>query len=76
MALCIDAKLNATEVANYFGVSRMTLFNWSKGKPMHPLRESLALKFIDKIKGDIEQGVLPLPSKGEQVAYLQNMQVE
>lgn len=76
IALCVDAKLNASEVAKYFGVSRMTLFNWSKGKAMHPLREKLAVKFIDKIKSDIEQGVLPFPSKEEQVAYLQSMQVE
>lgn len=75
-AICVDARFSSTEVAKVFGVSRMTLFNWSKGKAMHPLRESMVLKFIERVATDFEKGILPMVDKEDRVAYLSNLRVE
>lgn len=46
--LCIDSDIPAVDVAEHFGVSRATIYNWFKGltnvPPSHQVEVALAVK--------------------------------
>ena len=68
--LCIEAKLPATSIANYFGVSRMAVHGWFRG---NYIREKKCIKireFMDKIQTDLDSGVLPTKTQSLAKKYL------
>ena len=49
--ICIKNNISAKEVAEFFGVSRMTVYNWFKGKVVVSGKHAeRMLKLIDKLK--------------------------
>ena len=48
---CIDNQVPVSDLANYFGVSRLTIYNWFFGR-MKPRKQRLALlqDTLDRLK--------------------------
>lgn len=55
------AKIAVDEFATLCGVSRAMVYNWEKGKNIHPLRKPKVEKLLAAIVGATESGSLPLP---------------
>ena len=48
--VCIQNNISAVEVAEFFKVSRMTVYNWFKGKCKVPeVHEDKMLKLVEKL---------------------------
>tara|TARA_R100000231_G_C5328729_1_gene165691 strand:- start:1754 stop:2050 length:297 start_codon:yes stop_codon:yes gene_type:complete len=68
--LCIEAKLPATSIANYFGVSRMAVHGWFRG---NYIREKKCIKireFMNVVQKDLDKGVLPTKTQALAKKYL------
>ncbi|MAN64648.1 MAG: hypothetical protein CMI60_22175 [Parvibaculum sp.] len=68
--VCVEAKLPALYIADYFSVTRMTVHCWFRG---HYISEKNCIRiqrFIKEIKKDIEKGLLPVASAKKAKAYL------
>tara|TARA_R100001510_G_scaffold57687_1_gene66864 strand:+ start:6960 stop:7256 length:297 start_codon:yes stop_codon:yes gene_type:complete len=68
--LCIEAKLPATSIANYFGVSRMAVHGWFRG---NYIREKKCIKireFMNVVQKDLDTGVLPTKTQALAKKYL------
>ena len=71
--LCIEAKLPATSIATYFGVSRMAVHGWFRG---NYIREKKCIKireFMNKIQKDLDSGVLPTKTQSLAKKYLEDI---
>ena len=68
--VCVEAKFPALYVANYFGVTRMTIHGWFRGNYISEKNCIRINRFIKEIKNDMEEGVLPVASAKKAKAYL------
>lgn len=71
--LCVRANLPATFVAKAFGVTRMTIHSWFRGKPLRDKNRQLVEAFISLVEKDLEAGVLPAPSIKAAKQYIEDM---
>lgn len=49
--ICVEREIPVGDVAEYFGVSRVTVYQWFKGKkPVSAKHEAAVQQLIDKLK--------------------------
>lgn len=56
---CIKANIPAQYIAEKMGVSRMTIYNWFRGKSLRGSNERKVWVLIERIKDATEKGELP-----------------
>jgi predicted XRE-type DNA-binding protein len=71
--VCIQANLPATHVAEVFGVSRMAIHGWFRGKYVREKNYTKILNFIKAIQLDLNKGTLPVDSAKKAKLYLTNV---
>jgi hypothetical protein len=71
--VCVRANLPATYVARAFGVTRMTIHSWFRGKPLRDKNRQLAEAFIKLVGDDIKAGALPARSMKQAKEYIEDM---
>lgn len=74
--VCVDARLPAASVADFFGVSRMAVHKWFRG---HYIREEKCIKiqkFITKVKDDLKGDLLPAGNIKSAKSYLSSIQTD
>jgi hypothetical protein len=69
-AVCVDARFDTNLLAQYFGVSRMTIHNWFHDKTMRPHNEEQVTRFTQKVLNDLDCGILPIKNKTKMRNYL------
>ena len=53
--VCIRADISVSEVAGFFGVSRMTIYNWFKGDSVpYPCYADIIAEYIARTKATIQ----------------------
>lgn len=57
--VCIKANIPAQYIADKMGVSRMTVYNWFRGKSLRGSNERRVWVIIERIKDALEKGELP-----------------
>ena len=71
--LCIEAKLPASAIADYFDVSRMAVHGWFRVNYIRESRCILIRRFMKQIKNDLDDGVLPTKTQVQAKKYLEEM---
>jgi hypothetical protein len=57
--LCVKSNLPTMYLANIFKVSRQSMHNWFRGKPIRKRHQKLIEDFIVLVKNDLKDDVLP-----------------
>ena len=71
---CVEANLPATCVAEAFGVTRMSIHSWFRGKPLRYKHQKQVEDFLDIVTKDLKDGILlPVKTQLEARAYLAAM---
>ena len=68
--ICVEAKLPLLYVAKYFGVSKMAVHGWFRGKYIKEQNCIKIQKFINLLKEDLQEGLLPVGSIKKAKIYL------
>tara|TARA_R110000796_G_scaffold227264_1_gene343980 strand:- start:28 stop:324 length:297 start_codon:yes stop_codon:yes gene_type:complete len=71
--LCVEAKLPATSIAAYFNVSRMAVHGWFRGKYIREKKCIRIREFMNKVKKDLDGGVLPTKTQSLAKKYLEDI---
>tara|TARA_R110000803_G_scaffold104951_1_gene173180 strand:- start:1196 stop:1504 length:309 start_codon:yes stop_codon:yes gene_type:complete len=72
--LCVEAKLPATSIAEYFNVSRMAVHGWFRGKYIREKKCINIRKLMRKIQKDLDDGELPTKTQSLAKKYLEDIQ--
>jgi hypothetical protein len=72
--VCVDARLPAASVADFFGVSRMAVHKWFRGQYIREEKCIKIQKFITKIKDDLKAELLPADNIKTAKSYLSSIQ--
>jgi hypothetical protein len=73
---CVSANLPISEIAILFDVTRATVASWFKNGPIRgDSKKGLAIKMIEAIERDKEEGLLPAKNREEGIEYLRNMKL-
>ena len=70
--VCVKSNLPTMYVAESFNVSRMSIHNWFRGKPIRKKHQKLILEFMDKVKLDVESDILPANNLASARLYTHN----
>ena len=69
--VCVDARLPAASVADFFGVSRMAVHKWFRGQYIREEKCIKIQKFITKVKEDLtKEDVFPAEKIISDITYL------
>jgi hypothetical protein len=68
--LCVKANLPPDPIAKLLGVSRMSVYNWFRGKPIRESNIDKVEKLMDIISDSLEVGELPLSSTLQVKEYI------
>lgn len=60
--LCVKANLPPSMVADAIGVSRMSVYNWFRGKVVNQKNVEKVENFMDILEHNLEEGNLPVPT--------------
>jgi hypothetical protein len=71
--LCVEAKLPATSIAEYFNVSRMAVHGWFRGKYIREKKCIIIRRFMSKIQKDLNKGKLPAKTQLLAKKYLEEV---
>lgn len=71
--ICIKANLPATYVAKAFGVSRMSIHSWFRGKYVREKNYNKIVDFIKTVKYDLKTGYLPAKNSKFAKVYLDSL---
>ncbi len=71
--LCVEANLPVSYVAKALETSRISLYNWFKGKGIHEDKRRVVEVFMDLVQQDMNSGVLPAASTIEAKFYIESM---
>lgn len=71
--LCVEANLPASYVAKALETSRISLYNWFKGKGIREEKRKVVEVFMDLVQQDMNSGVLPAASTIEAKFYIESM---
>jgi hypothetical protein len=71
---CVDAKLPATSVAIFFGVSRMAVHKWFRGQYIREEKCIKIQRFIARVKEDLQKEALPAGNIKSAKEYLTSIQ--
>jgi len=73
--VCVDARLPAASVAEFFGVSRMAVHKWFRGQYIREEKCIKIQKFIAKVKEDlVKEDMLPAANIKSAKTYLTSIQ--
>jgi hypothetical protein len=67
---CVRGNLPLLYVARALGVSKVTIFNWFRGRGMRENMRSKVEVFLETINRDLESGILPASTHKEAVFYI------
>tara|TARA_R100000995_G_scaffold15774_2_gene6210 strand:+ start:399 stop:704 length:306 start_codon:yes stop_codon:yes gene_type:complete len=70
--LCVKSNLPTMYLTDIFGVSRQSIHNWFRGKPIRKKHQKLILEFMDKVKLDVESDILPANNLASARLYTHN----
>lgn len=70
---CVKANLPAKYVADYLGVTRITVYSWFRGKPLRDKNQQAVEALLDRINTDIEKRVLPVMTNYDAKKYLNDL---
>ena len=71
--ICVDANLPAVHVSRVLEVSTTTVYAWFRGQYIREEKRRTVEAFIDLVKKDMEQGVLPAKTNIDAKMYLADM---
>lgn len=71
--LCVDANIPAAYVAKALNTSRMTIYSWFRGQSVREKKRKEILVFMDLVRGDMEQGLLPAKDVHHAKRYIEGM---
>lgn len=71
--LCVEANLPAAYVAKALETSRISLYNWFKGKGIREDKRKIIEVFMDLVKDDMKTGVLPAANMFAAKLYIESM---
>ena len=71
--VCIRANLPTQYLATIFGVSRMTIHSWFRGKPIRHKNLLRIETFTDLVESDTAKGILPAQNMAKAKIYLEEM---
>jgi hypothetical protein len=71
--LCVAANLPATMVAVALEVSATTVYKWFRGQGIREHKRKAVEVFMDLLKEDIANGVLPVKDMNAAAAYMETM---
>lgn len=71
--LCVVANLPATMVAVALEVSATTVYKWFRGQGIREHKRKAVEVFMDLLKEDIANGVLPVKDMSAAAAYMETM---
>jgi|TARA_R110000787_G_scaffold140728_3_gene254316 hypothetical protein len=72
--VCVDAKLPANSIADFFGVSRMAVHKWFRGQYIREEKCIKIQRFITQIKEDLQKEALPAGNIKSAKEYLTSIQ--
>jgi len=72
---CVKANLPAKYVADYLGVTRITVYSWFRGKPLRDKNQQAVEVLLKRIQKDIEALTLPVMSTHAAKKYLEGLSV-
>ena len=70
---CIEAGIPATYAAKAIGVTRLTVYNWFRGKPIRDKFVPVIRAFMKLVDEDLEAGVLPAKDTYSARVYVNQM---
>lgn len=70
---CVEGNIPASYVASALGVTRMTVFSWFRGGKMRTKILHKVEVMTDLIESDTAKGRLPVKTRAEARAYLEEM---
>lgn len=71
--ICVKANIPATFVARAFGVTRMTIHSWFRGKPLRDKNRQLVEAFVGLVEKDLAAGNLPARTIKDAKQYIEEM---
>jgi hypothetical protein len=71
--LCVKANIPATAVAAALEVSATTVYKWFRGQGIREHKRKAVEVFIDLLKEDFANGVLPATDSKAAVSYIESM---
>lgn len=71
--LCVEANLPASYVAKALETSRISLYNWFKGKGIREDKRRIIEVFMDLVEQDMKSGVLPATNNLAAKFYIESM---
>jgi len=71
--ICVDANLPAVHVSRVLEVSKTTVYAWFRGQYIREEKRRTVEAFIDLVKKDMAQGVLPAKNAIDAKMYLADM---
>lgn len=71
--LCAEANIPASYVAKALEVSRITLYNWFKGRGIRENKRRVVEVFMELVQKDIDDGVLPAANIFDAKLYIESM---
>lgn len=70
---CVKANLPLIQVSRYLVVSKVTVFNWFRGRGMRENMREKVEAFLQTIERDLEANILPVSSHKEATLYLKGV---
>lgn len=71
--LCVNANLPATYVAAALETTRTTVYSWFRGQGIREGKHNLVHTFMDLVKQDMANGVLPAKTTIDAKRYVEQM---
>lgn len=71
--LCVEANLPASYVAKALETSRISLYNWFRGKGIREDKRKIIEVFIDLVQQDMKAKILPAKNIIEAKFYIESM---
>lgn len=73
--ICVKANLPIMYVARVFGVSRMSVHNWFRGKYVRDKNYTKINEFIAKVETGFKKGMLPVGSLVEAREFIDSIKI-
>lgn len=70
---CVKANLPLVHVARGLNLSKVTLFNWFRGRGMRESKRHNVERFLEIVERDLESGILPTSSHKEAELYIRSI---
>lgn len=71
--LCVEANLPATFVAAALDTSSTTVYQWFRGQGIREHKRKAVEVFIDLLKEDFANGILPVANNDAAAEYIESM---